>query len=141
MQVVPAGPGLDHALSLILQEWIPSTEAETQREVYARQITSLCDVQDVEGFCWSLWQAFIDTAQSVPQETALAQMDKLVQLVKAIKESEPLLDENGRSASFWGGECWKDLPLLGPQMRENWNESREYSRPPARSCNQAEDAR
>lgn len=116
--------GTDHALSDILLDWTRHTNVSRGPERHVQQITSLCDVRDVEAFCWSLWQSFIAAAQSVPDASASAQIARLVQLVKAIKEAEPPLDQDGRNAACWGGECWKDLPLLGPQMRENWNSTR-----------------
>lgn len=119
------GRGLDHVLARVLQDWITNTARNVRPELYAKQITSLCDVDDVEDFCWTLWQAFIDAAQK-PSIKTERQIDRLVQLVKAIREADPLLDKNGKVATCWDGQCWKDLPLLGPQMRENWNTSRKF---------------
>lgn len=118
-----SGSRADQLLPRLLHDWTASTNEDAKPELYAQKITSLCDIEDVEGFCWTLWQAFIDAAQSASGES-LRQIDRLVQLVEAIKKANPLLDKNGRVAACWGGECWKDLPLLGPQMRENWSTSR-----------------
>lgn len=117
---------LDHALAKILHDWTHSNaDADAEAQVYAEQVTSLCDAEEVETFCWTLWQAVIDAAQLASGTSAVSQIERLVHLVEAIKNSKPLMDENGKNLACWGGKCWKDLPLLGPQMRENWNTSRE----------------
>lgn len=119
--------GLDHALKSILHEYLHEGECGQDTSTYAGRLTGLCSPNDedsAEMFCWTLWKAFIEIAQTVPSDAAQSHIDKLVHLVKAIKESKPLRNSDGGNVTVWGGECWKDLPVLGPAMREHSNTMR-----------------
>lgn len=119
---------LDHVICGILQEWTSGTgDSEAEAAHFAARIIELYGgetLEDLEAFCWTLWSAFVKMAESAPEDAPRVYMDRLVTLVQAIKESEPLRDSHGHALSFWAGQCWKDLPLLGPAMRERWNTSR-----------------
>jgi hypothetical protein len=123
-----------HAVKKILQDWLKDESADAAAPItYAKQLTNLVDansgLDEIEKFCWSLWQTFVDVAESVcdgGDEAPIVTIDKLVSVVEAIRDSEPLRRENGEIVTPWAGRCWKDLPLLGPQLRENWNGIREY---------------
>lgn len=119
---------LDHHVCRILQGWTSGTgDSEADAAPFAARIVGLYGgktLEDLECFCWTLWSAFVKTAESAPEDAPCVYIDRLVRLVRAIKESEPLRDSHGHVLSFWAGECWKDLPLLGPAMREKWNTSR-----------------
>lgn len=94
-------------------------------KVYAATLSSLCDPDRVEIFCWNCWARFIDAACDKPESTTedeqVKRIYRLVELIAAIRNTEPPHASDGEPASCWGGECWKDLPLLGPSMREAWN--------------------
>ena len=92
----------------------------------AHEVTGLCDPKDPETFCWALWAGIIarasDDTTAEDESRRLAKIERLVDLVAAIK-AEPTLRESdtGEAVAFWAGTCWKDLPVLGAQMRETWN--------------------
>lgn len=86
-------------------------------------ITSQVDVADPESFCWQLWQTVIDAAKGTgPYPECLPRLQRLVLLVSTIKKSESPVNSDGEVLRCWHGQLWKDLPILGPAMRENWND-------------------
>ena len=92
----------------------------------AHEVTGLCDPKDPEAFCWVLWARIIarasDDITDEDESTRLEKIERLVDLVAAIKAEPTMRDPNtGEVIAFWAGTCWKDLPVLGAQMRETWN--------------------
>lgn len=89
----------------------------------ATKLTGLCNWKDPENFCWTLWTSVIaracDDSTDNDEGRHLDNIERLVDLTAAIK-AEPALrnPETGEAIAFWAGTCWKDLPVLGPVMRE-----------------------
>ena len=108
-----------------IAEYLSSASPSSAKSAAASRITSLCDPDDIEMFCWTCWSTFIDAAAIVPNhvtdEEQTERIYKLVHLVAAVRDAEPLRTEKGEIVTCWGKRCWNDLPLLGPSMREAWD--------------------
>jgi hypothetical protein len=83
-----------------------------------------------EGGLWSLWLGLDHASKKTPWTgDDSGRMLKLVQLVQALKRrSNPPLPEAAtpalRNNWVWrSGKLWSDLTLLGPSMRESWNDA------------------
>ncbi|KAF7155551.1 hypothetical protein CNMCM6106_004697 [Aspergillus hiratsukae] len=70
---------------------------------------------ELENFLWFIWGAIIEIAKQIRHNRA--SQDRLVDLIHALTELPPT------TVSIWSSETrlWKDLPLLGPALREAWN--------------------
>ncbi|GFF51678.1 hypothetical protein IFM61606_02308 [Aspergillus udagawae] len=70
---------------------------------------------DLEDFLWSTWGTIIKTAKQIKDNHP--SQDRLVDLIHALTELPPT------TVSIWSSETrlWKDLPILGPTLRESWD--------------------
>jgi hypothetical protein len=83
-----------------------------------------------EGGLWSLWLGLDHASKKTPWNgDDSGRMLKLVQLVQALKlRPNPPLPEAAtpalRNNWVWkSGNLWSDLTMLGPSMRESWNDA------------------
>ncbi|KAF9888622.1 hypothetical protein FE257_008554 [Aspergillus nanangensis] len=69
---------------------------------------------DIEEFLWEVWKVFITIAKQIPSDHE--SQERLVGVIAALTELCPT------TIQIWGSDIrlWKDLPLLGPSMREAW---------------------
>lgn len=69
------------------------------------------------------WAALIDVASNTAHEsqTPLVKIIQAVQQQRLSKNADP----DAAKVSIWGEEVtvWKDMPLLGPAIRDVWNRS------------------
>ncbi|EIN06205.1 hypothetical protein PUNSTDRAFT_145514 [Punctularia strigosozonata HHB-11173 SS5] len=80
------------------------------------------DTPGAESFFWTLWAAVLDAVRegSVDDEASRARVDRAVAFVAAMKALPP--DDGSPKWTLWGeAQTWRDLPLLGPTVRENYN--------------------
>lgn len=73
---------------------------------------------DVEGLLWKAWQAIVAVAASTPHTSPNRQ--KLVDFLLGL-EHRPVLMKGGDVCEIQGLKVWKDLPVLGWELRETWN--------------------
>jgi hypothetical protein len=106
--------------------------SNSDADAAARDITCTIheckSLQQVEDLCYSVASAVLEILLDEPERINTLDKqehtsDKLVQLCKAIKELPIPLDQNGRPYKTWAGQPWRDLPMLGAEMRERWNGS------------------
>ena len=95
----------------------------------ALQLTSsIGRPEDDDEFCWILWAEVCRAVKSCVDYSTVKrdeQIARLVALVAAIKvQPAPRHDTAERPRIDRGRILWKDLPNLGPQMREMWNGKR-----------------
>ena len=107
----------------ILNEYLQPSSALSVSEA-ALKINSLFTLHRPEqegkvepaGFLWETWVLFLTVAEQLPMDSSA--QGKLASLVGALRDvpSETV-------ANIWGSDCkiWKDLPLLGPCMVEEFN--------------------
>lgn len=103
----------------------------------ALQLTSSIGCpEDDDEFCWILWAEVCSAVKSYVNNSVVkpdAEIAHLVALVAAIKvQPAPHDDAAGGPRIDQGRILWKDLPNLGPQMREMWNGKRACSERRAR---------
>ena len=114
----------DERISGILDLFLKARSLSSEEA--AHEVTGLCDPKDPEAFCWVLWGGIIarasDDTTDTDERKRLEKIERLVDLVAAIK-AEPTLrnPDTGEAVALSVGTCWKDLPILGAQMRETWN--------------------
>ncbi|RLL96285.1 hypothetical protein CFD26_106374 [Aspergillus turcosus] len=102
----------------ILNDYLQPSSTTPPSEA-ARAIHALTPTQeensDLEDFLWSTWGTIIQIAKQIPHDHP--SQDRLVDLIHALAELPPT------TVSIWNSETrlWKDLPILGPSLREAWN--------------------
>jgi hypothetical protein len=74
---------------------------------------------EVESQLWRVWKAVVATATQTPHDSPGQQ--KLADFVLELR-NRPVLERQGTACKVWDAVVWKDLPILGPQMREAWND-------------------
>jgi len=74
---------------------------------------------EVESQLWRVWKAVVATATQTPHDSPAQQ--KLADFVLELR-NRPVLERQGKVCKVWEAVVWKDLPILGPQMREAWND-------------------
>ena len=74
---------------------------------------------EVESQLWRVWKAVVATATQTPHDSPAQQ--KLADFVLELR-NRPTLERQGKVCKVWEAVVWKDLPILGPQMREAWND-------------------
>ena len=67
-----------------------------------------------------LWDALILVAENQLLTDDTTKLDRLAELVRAIKDLGPLV-HSGQTVKTDVGTAWTDLPYLGAQIREAWN--------------------
>jgi len=76
------------------------------------------DDDAMEKSLWKSWNELIETAATTPHP----QQEPLVEFVEKLREELSPKKANGESCKIWGNTVeWKNLPLLGPALREAWN--------------------
>jgi hypothetical protein len=79
------------------------------------------NASDVEGLLWTAWQALVGEAASTPHTST--HQRKLVDMVMGLAH-RPTLTKGDNTCTIDGMTVWKDLPVLGWQLREAWNISK-----------------
>jgi Protein of unknown function (DUF3632) len=80
---------------------------------------------DIEEALWPAWQAVISAADTLDD----AARARLVAPLRALRDRGLQARADGHEYVVWGRPVVSgELPLFGPQLRENWNDA-----PPARS--------
>lgn len=92
----------------------------------ARRLTSSIDhPEDDDEFCWILWADVCDAVKSCVNDSVAKRDEQIARLVAVVTEIKvqpaPRGDAAGGQRIEPGRILWKDLPNLGPQMREMWN--------------------
>ena len=105
------------------------TDPSSKSDNAARQLTtSIGHPADDDEFCWILWAEVCSAVKSCVNDATATrdeQIARLVAVVAAIKvQPAPHYDSAERPRIDRGRILWKDLPNLGPQMREMWNGKR-----------------
>lgn len=73
---------------------------------------------DAEGMLWTTWQGVIGQAAATPHTSP--QRQKLVDFVVSLT-SRPTLSKGDSTCQIDNMTVWKDLPVLGWELREAWN--------------------
>ena len=82
---------------------------------------------EVESQLWRVWKAITTIATQTAHDSPGRQ--KLADFVLEVQK-RPQLECKGEVCKIWGeAVVWKDLPILGPQMREAWNDGETDSFP------------
>lgn len=76
---------------------------------------------EVETQLWRVWKAVVAAATQTPHDSPAQQ--KLADFVLELR-NRPVLERHGKTCKVWDAVVWKDLPILGPQMREAWNDGK-----------------
>jgi hypothetical protein len=75
---------------------------------------------EVETQLWRVWKAITTLATQTAHDSPGRQ--KLADFVLEVQK-RPQLECKGAVCKIWDeAVVWKDLPILGPQMREAWND-------------------
>ncbi|EAW17801.1 DUF3632 domain-containing protein [Aspergillus fischeri NRRL 181] len=93
----------------------PSEAAQSIHALTPKAGSTQEESSEMEDFLWYTWGTIIKVAKQIPHNHP--SQDRLVELIHALTELPPT------TVSIWGSEncLWKDLPMLGPSLRESWN--------------------
>ncbi|KAI5373289.1 hypothetical protein J4E82_008046 [Alternaria postmessia] len=74
------------------------------------------DSEAGEAALWDIWNQVVEYASQTPAH----ELDRVIEVLKAVADlEEPATFE------IWGKQAtWKQLPLLGPAIRESWDDER-----------------
>jgi hypothetical protein len=94
-----------------------STPASSAADTLVAPATSAFVVGDSgagEAALWDIWTNVVEYASQTPAH----ELDRVVEIIAAVAElKEPAAFE------IWGKQtAWKELPLLGPVIRESWDD-------------------
>jgi len=79
---------------------------------------------EVETQLWRVWKTVTTLATQTAHDSPGRQ--KLANFVLEVQK-RPQLECKGEVCKIWDeAVLWKDLPILGPQMREAWNDGEIY---------------
>ena len=72
------------------------------------------DSEAGEAALWDIWNQVVEYASQTPAH----ELDSVIEVLKAVADlEEPATFE------IWGKQAtWKQLPLLGPAIRESWDD-------------------
>ncbi|KAJ5493750.1 hypothetical protein N7463_009837 [Penicillium fimorum] len=101
----------------ILQDLFSDNVSAQQAADYLASI-SLANDSDLEGGISSLWSLIFKCAYEFPE-----QHDKLINLLVKLSKLPDAKVPNGDSIMLYDMQVWKDLPMLGWQVRDEWNAS------------------
>ncbi|KAI1124296.1 hypothetical protein F5Y10DRAFT_249675 [Nemania abortiva] len=107
-----------------LEKWGPEQDVPKP----SLEITSL---PSTESQLWGLWYAVLHAAKRIPW-TNDAQQSKLLELVKTFKarpdppQPSPMTAPLRRNWIWESGKLWSILSMLGPSVRESWNDACGY---------------
>ncbi|KAI1745278.1 hypothetical protein F4680DRAFT_455586 [Xylaria scruposa] len=91
----------------------------------------IASLPSTEGQLWGLWYAVLHAAKRIPW-TDDAQQNKLLDLVKMLKTRpdppppSPMTAPLKRNWIWESGKLWSNLSMLGPSVRESWNDACGY---------------
>lgn len=120
LKLAPAD-GLEKQLAGLLNIDVAATTDESTALTTANTIDGLfrqalkVNKDGAEDFLYTFWDVTLKTAVTVPATDP--RMQHLVAIVESLKK------KNTAEVEIWGNKTsvWKDLPLLGPALREAWN--------------------
>jgi hypothetical protein len=71
-----------------------------------------------EAALWDIWNQVVEYASQTPTHELDRVLDRVVEVLTAVTDlEEPATFE------IWGKQAtWKQLPLLGPAIRESWDD-------------------
>jgi hypothetical protein len=101
----------------ILQVMDPSMPAASAAEFLVASAASAfaaADSEAAEGALWDMWNEVVQYASQTPAH----ELDRVIEVLTAVADlEEPATFE------IWGNQTtWKELPLFGPVIRENWDD-------------------
>ncbi|KNG46209.1 hypothetical protein TW65_97103 [Stemphylium lycopersici] len=74
------------------------------------------DSEAGEGALWDIWNQVVQYASQTPAH----KLDRVIEVVAAVADLE-----EPATLEVWGNQTtWKELPLLGPVIRESWDDER-----------------
>ena len=73
---------------------------------------------NLETALWKTWSDFLSLVAKTPHTT----QQPLVDCLQALRKAPNPKSEDGKPYEIWGQEFkWENLPLFGPQVREEWD--------------------
>ncbi|KAJ5970270.1 uncharacterized protein N7479_000188 [Penicillium vulpinum] len=99
----------------ILEDLFSDSVSAQQAAEYLASI-SLADDLEPEGGITSLWRLIFKCAYKFPEHH-----DKLANMLVRLSKLPNAKSSNGESILLYNMQVWKDLPMLGWQVRDEWN--------------------
>lgn len=87
-------------------------------EPVENQFMTSQNTDSLEGLLWMAWRAVTGIAAETPFESERRQ--KLADFIISL-ESRQTLQKGGAVCKVWDQTVWKDLPVFGAQLRDEWN--------------------
>ena len=113
-RVVRNRSGLSTTISQVMDGPIPASSAANLLVAPANSAFNNADSEAGEAALWDIWNQVVEYVSRTPAH----KLDRVVEVLAAVAHLE-------QSASFeiWHEQAtWKQLPLLGPVIREIWND-------------------
>ncbi|KAI1665776.1 DUF3632 domain containing protein [Pyrenophora tritici-repentis] len=95
---------------------MPASSAANLLVAPAASAFSAADSEAGEAALWNIWNQVVEYASQTPAH----ELDRVIEVLTAVADlEEPTTFE------VWGKQAaWKELPLLGPVIRESWDDER-----------------
>jgi hypothetical protein len=99
----------------------PSTAARDFTKPTKENLAAGASDADIEACLSRAWNSVIDVAVDTQHES----QESLVDIVRAVQQTD---DADANTCTIWGEKVklWRDMPLLGPTLREAWNRGRQF---------------
>lgn len=108
------------AITTYLADTTPDTDGTIEAfcQPIEEKYQSTSSSSDVEELLWTAWQAVVAIAASIPYSSTSRETlaSLLVQLAY-----RPALTNDGQTCEIDSMVVWRDLPILGWELREAWN--------------------
>jgi hypothetical protein len=98
----------------------PSTAARDFTKPTKENLAAGASESDIETCLSRAWKSVIDVAADTQHES----QEPLLDIVRAVQQTD---DADANTCTIWGEEVklWRDMPLLGPTLREAWNRGKQ----------------
>ncbi|CAA9959274.1 DUF3632 domain containing protein [Pyrenophora teres f. maculata] len=114
--VVQSLPRLSPTMLQVMDASIPASSAANLLVSPVASAFFATDSEAGEAALWDIWNQVVEYASQTPAH----ELDRVIEVLAAVADLE-------EPATFevWGKQAaWKQLPLLGPVIRESWDDER-----------------
>ncbi|KAH8634187.1 hypothetical protein IG631_09587 [Alternaria alternata] len=93
---------------------VPASSAAFFLVASSRSASAAGDSEAGEAALWDIWNQVVEYASQTPAH----ELERVIEVLKAVADlEEPATFEIGGKQA-----TWKQLPLLGPAIRESWDD-------------------
>lgn len=111
---IPSLPRPSPAIVQVMDPSMSASSAAHHLVAPAASAFAAGDSEAGEGALWDIWNQVVQYASQTPAH----KLDRVIEVVAAVADLE-----EPATLEVWGNQTtWKELPLLGPVIRESWDD-------------------